>query len=397
MDKVVLGIESLSLSKKLQDSVKGNIALLCHRASLDSNFRESADHLKSIFGSRLKKLFGPQHGIVTDVQDNMVESDHSTHPYYNLPVYSLYGDTRKPTEEMLKGIDSIVVELQDVGTRVYTYISTLELFMEEISGRDIKILVLDRPNPLGGEIIEGNILDQNFKSFVGMQSIPMRHAMTMGEIATLIKNQNHLDIDLEIITLKGWKRRSFFQDLSLPWVNPSPNLPTAEGAQVFPGSVLFEGTNISEGRGTTRSLELIGHPSIINPYLLKDKFLKKIEPLNLSGFELRPSFFLPMFQKHQNKSCGGFHIHITSLEKFRPWSVGQLLCHFLYHELGDDFKWNESPYEYEYDRLAIDMINGTDLIRQWIETDQDYNELKNIETCEHSHFFNARDNSLIYK
>ena len=396
MTKIHTGLELLKIEKNFQKEIKGSIGLLCHNASIDSQFNHAIEITKSLFGPRLKKLFGPQHGLITDVQDNMVETEDFIHPHFKLPVYSLYSETRIPTDEMLEGIDTLLIDLQDVGTRVYTYISTLGLIMEACGKKDIEVVILDRPNPVGGDIIEGNVLDPSYKSFVGHFPFPMRHGLTMGEVANFCKTYGDGQCALKVIQMEGWKRSMTFNETGLPWVLPSPNLPTWESAFTFVGTVLFEGTFISEGRGTTRSLEIVGHPNL-EPYSFKEKFLKKCESLELSGFNLRPLYFRPTFQKHAQKTCGGFQIHPTNLQDFRPWTLGQVLCHELFHTLGPDFQWNKSPYEYEFERPAIDMINGTHTIREWIEENRPWEDLKGIEENNWPEFLNKRESTLLYK
>lgn len=390
------GLMRLLDSKELQKRVTGNIGLLCHSASLTSSLEIAVIPLQKIFKNRLKKIFGPQHGFVTDVQDNMVETDDFIHPFFKIPVHSLYGHTRIPTDLMLEGLDTILVDLQDVGTRVYTYIWTLTLLMKKCAEKGIKVIVLDRPNPVGGELIEGNMLDPNYSSFVGLYPLPMRHGMTIGEVALYAKKFWKIDCEVEVISMKGWKRAMSFSDTNLPWINPSPNLPTAIGAYTFIGTVLFEGTNISEGRGTTRSLEIVGAPRI-EPYT----FLKKIEPsLKKVGlhktFIARPIAFHPMFQKHAGTTCGGVHIHPIDLKNFMGWRVGQVLMRELKNELGDKFLWKQPPYEYEFHKLPIDLINGTDLVRQWIESEEPLSKLLEIEKRGLKEFLKMRREILLY-
>ena len=396
MTKVITGLERLIAEKNLQESVKGNIGYLCHSASIDSQFNSGVILLQKLFGSRLKKLFGPQHGFVTDVQDNMMETTHYTHPFFKIPVYSLYSETRTPTDEMLEGLDTLIVDLQDVGTRVYTYISTLSLLTEKCQGKDIKILVLDRPNPVAGEMIEGTILRPDYKSFVGRYPIPQRHSLTMGEIGLYGRSILKTDCHLEVIKMNGWKRSMFWQDTGLPWVLPSPNLPTPEGALTFAGTVLFEGTNLSEGRGTTRPLEIAGFPGI-ESFSFCEKVLKKFHEEGLTeGFNLRPIIFLPTFQKHLGLNCGGIHIHPTVNHLFQSWSVSQMLCREFKRELGDEFQFHQKPYEYEFHKLAIDLINGTDEVRHWVNNLGSLSELRKIETNGHDKFQNERADIIIY-
>lgn len=396
MHHVQTGLERLMVDKNLQDSCKGQIALLCHNASVNRDFDFAPAILKKIFGKRLIKLFGPQHGLVTDVQDNMIESHHAHHPYYDLPVYSLYSETRIPTDEMLEGIDTFIVDLQDVGTRVYTYISTLALLMKKVEGTKIKIVVLDRPNPVRGDIVEGNLLEENWRSFVGeIAGMPMRHAMTMGEVALYVKKYFTPDVELQVISMNGWKRDMEFVQTGLPWVLPSPNLPTPEGAFTFVGTVLYEGTNISEGRGTTRSLEVLGHPALAADFFI-DSLRPRLEETGLKGFALRAVMIHPMFQKHAGKTIGGVFIHPTDTKEFRPWALGQVLMRELKLALKEEFQWNDRPYEYETKNLAIDYINGSEKIRQWVEGYGSWAQLKELELAGREDYLNRRAHILLY-
>lgn len=392
----VTGLERLINDKTLQNKISGNIGILCHAASITSKYNHSLIELITIYKDRIKKVFGPQHGFVTDVQDNMVESDHYVHPYFNLKVYSLYSETRIPTKDMLEGIDSIIIDLQDVGTRIYTYIYTMMYMMQVCGELGIKVYILDRPNPINGKTIEGNILDPKFKSFVGLQPLPVRHGMTIGEIAHWFHKFCHIKCDYEVIEMKNWNRSFYFEQTGLPYVNPSPNLPTLEGCLNFPGSVLLEGTNLSEGRGTTRPLEVIGHPKI-GPFALEreiNEFLNKPE-INPQSFKLRPIYFHPMFQKHGNTTCGGFFIHILDKSKFSPWRTYQLLIQFMHRNL-TEFEWKEPPYEYEYDKNPMDLINGSDQVRSWIESNGSVEELITIEKKGMKEFLDQREAVLLY-
>jgi uncharacterized protein YbbC (DUF1343 family) len=351
--------------------------------------------LKDAFGDRLKCLFSPQHGLVGDVQDNMIESDHFQHPYYNIPVYSLYSETREPTEEMLSGLDVIFCDLQDVGTRVYTYIYSVTNTMKACQGKDIKVVILDRPNAIDADTIQGNILDPEYKSFVGMHPIPMRHGLTVGEVATMAKEHWGIDCDLEVVRMEDYDRKMSFNETGLPWVIPSPNLPFTDTAYVYPGSVIFEGTNISEGRGTTRSLEVVGHPNI-EPFSFCDHLEQVFSKTEEEGFILRPVSFIPTFHKYAEQSCGGVQIHPTDYRRFNPWRVGQILCRELYHFLKDDFQWKQPPYEYEYEKLPIDILNGTDTIRKWVELNGSYEALIDLENPGMDQYLNDRECCLLY-
>lgn len=376
--KVQTGLQRLLEDPTLQKKFPGKIGYLCHAASVTKDIEHGLIALKRVFGDRLVKVFGPQHGFVTDVQDNMVESKHTIHPYFGLKVYSLYSETRIPTPEMLEGLDHVFVDLQDVGTRIYTYIYTMTYMMEACQKLGIQVVILDRPNPINAETMEGNVLDMKFDSFVGRHPLPVRHALTMGEVAKMHqKYWGGKDCNLEVIQMKGYQRSMSFEDTNLPWVLPSPNLATVEAAYTFVGTVLYEGTNISEGRGTTRSLEIVGHPKI-EAFKFHDKLKLVLEKERLLGQVLRPLVFLPTFQKHQGMPCGGFQIHVTDRKTFEPWRLCQTLCREFYHELGADFVWKQPPYEYEYHRMPIDLINGTDKLRHWVEKNGNRDEYQAI-------------------
>lgn len=378
--RVVTGLEVLLKEKSWQDKVKGHIGYLAHSASIDHQYELGIIGLKRLFGDRLKKLFGPQHGLFATVQDNMIETPDFHEAYFDLQVYSLYSKTRSPTLEMLEGLDTLIIDLQDVGTRIYTYIYTMTLFMEAISKLrpNLQIMVLDRPNPLGGEVVEGNILDLKFQSFVGRHTLPVRHGMTIGEVALWAQRNLSIPVSLQVVPMLNWKREMNFFETQLPWVNPSPNLPTVEGAYTFPGTVLFEGTSLSEGRGTTRALEMVGHPEL-KPFAFKDALMSHLK--NEKGFILRPMYFWPTFQKHAGKACGGIFIHPTDYKEFRPWKLGQILMRELAHHLGvgKNFAWKEPPYEYEYHLKPIDLINGTDELRDWVERRGSLEDLERME------------------
>jgi len=381
-------LKTISVDYKSQ-----NIALLCHAASVNKELEHSINIFKGVFGDSLKKVFGPQHGLIGNVQDNMIESDHYDHPFFKLPIYSLYSETRTPSEEMLKGIDTIFVDLQDVGCRIYTYIYTTTLLMKKCAELNIKVVILDRPNPIGGVQIEGNILDEHFKSFVGLHPLAIRHGLTIGEIAVMANKLWQSPCDLSVIEMKGWKREMYFRDTGLPWVLPSPNLATPEAAITFVSTVMYEGTNISEGRGTTISLENLGHPAI-EPYSFCEEIAPKLKHMN--GFKLRPCIFQPTFQKHARVDCGGFQIHVTDREAFVPWELGQVLMREFYHHLGPKFQWTDPPYEYEYDDAPINFINGTDKIKKWIEENGSIDKLHSIANENKDEFLKARAEILLY-
>jgi uncharacterized protein YbbC (DUF1343 family) len=377
---VKTGLDLLIGNKSLQQEFSGNVALLCHNASIDANCQHAALAFKKIFGARLVKLFGPQHGFATDVQDNMIETGHAIHPYFQIPVYSLYSETRIPTDSMLEGIDHLFVDLQDIGCRMYTYICTLTLLLEKCQNRDIEVIVLDRPNPINGTDVEGNVLDMNFRSFIGLHPIPVRHGLTIGEVA-LMHQKYWVDqqANLRVIKMAGWEREMYFADTRLPWALPSPNIARPESTLIFPATVIFEGTTMSEGRGTTQALEIIGHPEL-ESFSLFDKYLQEaVKKSGLPGFVLRPITFLPTFQKHAHQTCGGLQIHVTNSKTFRPWRTGQFLQRELYQHMEADFEWLDPPYEYNYDSMPIDIINGTDKLRQWVAGNGPLEQLDSFE------------------
>lgn len=392
---ITLGLEKLLTDKKTQGLIKGKFGYLCHSASVDKDLTLGAISLIELFGERLHKIFGPQHGFVTDVQDNMVETHDFKHPYFGRVIHSLYGETRIPTDAMLEGLETIVVDLQDVGTRVYTYISTLNLLMEKCASKGIRVVVLDRPNPARADIIEGTVLDLEWKSFVGQLPIPQRHGLTMGEVALFIRDIMQVKCDLHVVSMDGYKRSMTWQQTERHWINPSPNLSTPNSCLSFPGTVLFEGTKLSEGRGTTRALEVVGAPNV-EPFSFLKKIEKDLKTWNFEGIILRPQMFWPTFQKHAGSSCGGFHIHITDSSKAMGWRVGQFLLRAFRQELGNEFEWQDAAYEYEFDKLAIDLINGTDQLRHWVEKDGSMSGLLQLETIGMTEFMRARSSILLY-
>jgi len=297
---------------------------------------------------------------------------------------------------MLKNVDSIIFDLQDVGCRIYTYISTLKYVMEECKKRNIHVYVLDRPNPIGGEQIQGNILETKYKSFVGVSEIPVRHALTMGEIAKYFNKHDGIDAKLSVIEMKCWKREMYFDQTDLPWVNPSPNMPCLESAIFFPGTVIFEGTNISEGRGTTNSLQLIGHPSI-EPFNFLSELSKKNVFKKIEGFKLLPTIFKPTFQKHAGTSCGGFLMKVTNRKILNSWALSQILLREMKKYLGSSFQYKKPPYEYVHDLDPIDIINGCADLKEWVNSFGTLQELLDIELKGHSSYLEKRNSILIYK
>jgi len=370
MSKIKLGIEKLlEISPKWLGEKK--IGLLVNQASVDSHLRSTADLLVHSYPNNIRALFGPQHGIRGEKQDNMVESHDFTHPHFNTPVFSLYGINRTPTREMLELIDILIIDLQDVGTRVYTFISTMAFCLQAVKNHNKKVVVLDRPNPIGGDKIEGNLQREEFLSFVGVYPIPMRHGLSIGELALLFNNHFQIGCELEIIPMEGWNRHMLFHETGLHWIPPSPNMPTTITAMVYPGQVILEGTNISEGRGTTRPFEICGAP-FIDPYQLKEKVQKR----KLPGTYLREVFFQPTFNKWHNEVCGGVHIHITDPKTYEPYITTLAIIQDIISLYPSHFAWRKPPYEYEREKIPIDLILGDKSLREAIEQQKDINDLE---------------------
>ncbi|MCA8951004.1 MAG: DUF1343 domain-containing protein [Planctomycetes bacterium] len=342
------------------------VGLLCNQASVDAQFTHAADRLHRLLGPRLAALFGPQHGLWSTEQDNMVETAHARHPRLGIPVHSLYSETRTPTPAMLAGLDLFVVDLQDVGTRVYTYVWTVVNCLRACAARGIPVLVLERPNPLGGEITEGAPLDLAFRSFVGGAAIPMRHGLTIGELAEFCNREFGIGAELESVPLQGHDRAMLWPETGRTWVPPSPNLPRFEGALVYPGQVLLEGTNLSEGRGTTTPFEQFGAPWL-DPHALLDAAAERALEPAFRGVTLRPVHFEPTFQKHAGRACGGLFLHVTDAATFRSLRTTTTLLRLIRTLWPDEFAWLPPPYEYETVKLPIDILSGSTRLRAYVD------------------------------
>ena len=347
------------------------IGLLCNPASVDRHFHHARDLINRQFPGQLKALFSPQHGFYAEKQDNMVESDDMIDPVLNIPVFSLYGRIRIPDKKMFDPIDVLIIDMQDAGTRVYTFIYTMSYCLEAAKSFGKKVLVLDRPNPVNGTTLEGNCLSPEHASFVGRYPIPMRHGLTIGELSLLFNNEYGIGSDLEVVPMKGWNRTMFFQDTGLPWVPPSPNLPTQTSAMVYPGQVLWEGTNVSEGRGTTQPFEIFGAP-----FIDTNLVLSTIGGNRLPGAILRQIVFEPTSNKWKGDPCNGFQIHITDPYEFKPYITTLRLLQAVSFLHKNHFKWKLPPYEYDYEQLPIDLIIGDKQIRQRIEYHDEIDEIE---------------------
>jgi uncharacterized protein YbbC (DUF1343 family) len=389
---VQTGIERLLSDPSVSKIVKGKrLGLLANPASVNRNFQHSRDLLAQAFPSRLKALFSPQHGFFSEKQDNMIASSDIIDPFLKIPIFSLYGPRRIPEQEMLELIDTLIIDLQDVGTRVYTFIYTMALCLEAALKYGKEVVVLDRPNPIGGNQIEGNCLNTDYASFVGMYPIPMRHSLTVGEIARLFNEHFEIGCNLTVVPMSGWKRYMYFSDTSLPWVIPSPNLPTPASALVYPGQVLWEGTNISEGRGTALPFELFGAP-FIKPAFLKDLS----EQVEYPGVHLRCAGFEPTSNKWQGTLCYGFQLHVTDPLRFRPYKTTLSLLQAVLKAYPEEFEWKKPPYEYEYEKLPIDLIIGDQEIRNAIESFEDIESIEERWADELKEFEEIRKEYFLY-
>jgi len=367
------GIDRLLAEPALRRRLGGRrVGLLAHPASLTRDLVHSLDALAAVGDVNLTTAFGPQHGLRGDKQDNMVESDDFTDPVHGIPVFSLYGEVRRPTPAMLEQCDVVLVDLQDVGTRIYTFVTTLRYVLEAAAAAHKAVWVLDRPNPIGRPV-EGLRLRDSWESFVGAGPLPMRHGLTLGELAGWFIRTARLDVECEVVTMHGWQPAAG-PGCGWPlgertWVNPSPNVPSLWTARCFPGTVLFEGTTLSEGRGTTRPLELFGAPDLDARALLTA--MAALAPAWLTGCRLRICWFEPTFQKHTHSLCAGVQIHVEDEsyehERFRPWRLVALACKALRTLRSDYPLWREFHYEYERERLAFDLLNGSDLLRKWVD------------------------------
>ncbi|MDP8984214.1 MAG: DUF1343 domain-containing protein [Pseudomonadota bacterium] len=371
------GLDRLLDEPALRKPLAGRrVALLAHPASLTRDLEHSLDALAALGDVRLSAAFGPQHGLRGDKQDNMIESPDYHDPLHGIPVFSLYGDVRRPTAAMMDTFDVLLIDLQDLGCRIYTFVTTLRYVLEEAAKKGKEVWVLDRPNPIGRPV-EGLTLRPGCESFVGAGALPMRHGLTLGELARWFVATLRLDVECRVIPMEGWDPDAApghgWPVGARTWVNPSPNAPNPWMARCYPGSVLLEGTTLSEGRGTTRPLEVLGAPDLDSRELLKE--MRALAPHWLAGCRLRPCFFEPTFHKYVGTLCAGIQVHVDDAahyvhEQFKPWRLFALAFKAL-RKLRPDYPlWRDFPYEYEHERLAIDVINGSDLLRRWVDDDQ---------------------------
>jgi uncharacterized protein YbbC (DUF1343 family) len=388
--RIMLGVEKL-LGEQIYLLRGARVGLVCNQASVDHGFRHVADLFHEHPDINLTTLFGPQHGIRGDVQDNMIETGHATDRKTGLPIYSLYSETREPTEEMLRDVDIIVFDLQDVGTRIYTFIYTLANCMRAAKKLGKKVIACDRPNPIGGTKVDGVVLDPAFSSFVGQFPIATRHGMTVCELGRMFNEQFGIDCDLECVTMTGWSRELWYDDTDGPWILPSPNMPTPQTTVVFPATVHLEGTQLSEGRGTTKPFEFAGAP-----YIDADDFAAAMASFDFPGVYFRSCGFMPTFQKHAQQACGGVQIHVTDREAFEPVIAGIAIVKTAFDMYGSQFRWKDPPYEYEYDRNPFDLIAGTSKVREAIERGDPLTKIRDSWTAPLEEFNLQRERFLLY-
>jgi uncharacterized protein YbbC (DUF1343 family) len=366
------------------------IGLVSNPASIDSQFRHVVDRAAAA-GVRVGAIFGPQHGFRSDLQENMIESPHARDARRAVPVYSLYSETREPTAAMLSGLDALVIDLQDVGTRIYTYIYTMANCLTAARKHAVPVIVCDRPNPIGGEAVEGPLVQTGFESFVGQYPIPMRHGMTIGELAGLFNDRFGIGAKLEVVRMQNWSRDQYWEQTGLPWVLPSPNIPTVDSAVVYPGTVLLEGTNVSEGRGTTKPFELIGAP-----WADPERISGALNSQQLPGVVFRPVLFEPTFHKHAGAPCGGFQIHVTDRRAFRPVETGVAVIAGFHAADPSAFRWRDPPYEYERVKPPVDILYGSADLRDQIAAGASGAEISSGWTDGVTQFETVRASFLLY-
>lgn len=386
-----LGVEVLLESRK--NMLRGmRIGAVVHPASVLSDLRHTADALRDDGTGNLVALFGPQHGARGEKQDNMIESEFYLDPETGLPVHSLYSEARRPTGEMMADIDVLLYDLQDVGTRVYTFIWTLAYCMDACKQYGKKLVVLDRPNPINGMQVEGGLLKPAYSSFIGLYPIPMRHGMTVGELARYFNAEFNIGCDLDVIPMEGWHRRDWFDQTGLFWVPPSPNIPTMDSTIVYPGMVLVEGTMLSEGRGTTRPFELIGAP-----FIRAREYAGHLNALGLPGVVFRESHFQPTFQKWSGNICAGIQVHVTDRNFFEPYLTGIMTISTALHLYPGRFEWRQPPYEYEYEKLPIEILCGGREIPDLMERGASRDEIRGSWQDDAALFLKKRKPYLIYE
>lgn len=382
---VVPGVDVLLAAPREYLGFDG-IGLVTNPTGVTANLESTLDAFHKHEDIKLKAVFGPEHGARGDIQDALDVPSHRD-PYTGLPMYSLYGDHRAPTVEMLDGVGTLVFDIQDCGSRFYTYVSTLTYCMESAAKHGVKVVVLDRPNPINGVTVEGNVLKQGYKSFIGLHPVPIRHGLTMGELASLINGA--VNCDLSVVTMKDWLRDNWFNETGLPWVQPSPNLPTIETATVYPGTCFFEGVNTSEGRGTTRPFEYLGAP-----WIDEKKWAVSLNGLELPGVRFRGCYFTPTFWRFKDTRCSGVHVHVTDRDLFKPVETGVCLLSTLKKLHPDEFKFNGPSYD---SRRHFDLLAGTDRLRVQLEQGTSVEDIVGAWEAEANRYLKERERHLLYE
>jgi len=388
--RTVLGVEKL-LTEQVSLLRGARVGLICNQASVDHNLKHVANLFYEHNEVKLTALFGAQHGIRGDVQDNMIETPHATDPDTGLPVYSLYSETREPTEEMLDNVDVLVFDMQDVGCRIYTFVYTLANCMIAARKYGKRVVACDRPNPINGVQVAGTVLEPEYRSFVGQYAIATRHGMTVCELAKMFNEHFAIGCDLEVLQMDGWGREQWFDQTDAPWVMPSPNIPTPDTTIVFPGTVHVEGTQMSEGRGTTLPFELVGAP-----YIDPTEYARQLERLGLPGVYFRPTYFQPSFQKHARVTCGGVQLHVTDRNRFEPVITGVATVKVAYDLYREEFRWKAPPYEYIYDKNPFDVISGTPQLRHSFERGESIDTIQDSWQQKLNQFLRLREAYLLY-
>jgi uncharacterized protein YbbC (DUF1343 family) len=386
---VMTGIDRIAAGYR-DPVLSGRAALLTNQSGVSSTFRSSVDIIRGLPGLELAFLFSPEHGLYGEAQDQ-VPTEENRDPVSGLPVVSLYGNLREPEPRHFENINLVLVDIQDVGSRYYTFSFTMALVMKAAKEAGVAVAVLDRPNPIGGLIVEGNVVEERFFTFVGLFPLAVRHGMTIAELALLYNDHHDIGATVVAVPMEGWSRDMFWGDTGLPWIPPSPNIPIPETAMVYPGMCLLEGTNVSEGRGTTRPFEVFGAP-FIHPEELRQKLCEH----ELPGVAFRPVYFEPTFGKWVDRRCGGIWLHITDPNTFKPFLTGIAVIKEVYSLCGDDFSWREPPYEFEENILPIDMLFGTDRVRKAIEAGEDLKNIEALWKAELSDFQTVRASCLLY-
>jgi len=391
--RTILGIDRV-VRDRIALPGRGRAGLLCNATTVTSDWVPTAEALRGVTGLRLERIFSPQHGFAAEKQDNMIESADGVHARLGVPIVSLYGARREPAPAALDGLDCLLIDLPDVGTRVYTFLVTALLVLRAAAARGLPAIVLDRPNPIGGAV-EGPVLEDAFRSFVGLLDVPLRHGLTAGEFCCYGRARLGLpggDDFLRVVPLEGWERRPWYDETGLPWTMPSPNMPSLETAIVYPGQVILEGTGLSEGRGTTRPFEIFGAP-----FIHAETLVKLLREFRLPGVVFRPASFQPTFQKYAGRLCGGAQIHVTDREKFKPFRTGVAILKAVHNTWPREFAWKQPPYEYEDIKMPIDILAGSDRLRKDIESWKDIRQMESWWKDELKEFEKVRKRYLLYK